>query len=101
MFRSTLLALLAALALAGCGNTANDNSAAPSQKPAAETRPGSAVVYQRIEALTNCSALQRQFDIADRNHEIQKDRGNLSLMEASTSYMEASNARMEELGCFG
>lgn len=56
-------------------------------------------MYQRIASMKSCSALQREFDTADRNHQIQSDRGNMALMEATTSYMEAANARMEKLGC--
>jgi hypothetical protein len=86
---------VAAAALTGCGQT----NGSQSQERKAETRPGSAVVYQRIEAMTDCAALQKQFDIADRNTKRMQDSG----QEASVpiSYMEAADARMQELTCYG
>lgn len=43
-------------------------------------------VVERIEALTDCLALQAEFDTADRN--------------GRTDYMEVADERMREVGCY-
>lgn len=52
-------------------------------------RPGSNLVYQRIAAETDCSELQRTFDVADRDGGI-----------TGASYMDAADRRMRTLGCY-
>lgn len=80
------------MALTGCGG-----DAATDNKPA--DRPGSAVVYQRIASLSDCSALQEEFDIADAHAESKQDAGLTANVELS--YMAAANDRMREIGCYG
>lgn len=64
-----------------------------------DVRPGSADVYSRIEAETECEALQGEFDAAQANHNQDVNRGAADLDKIDTSYMEAANARMRDLGC--
>lgn len=64
-------------ACAGEPTTTTVRTDAPSVSPAARAR---------IDALTDCSALQREFDVADAN-------GNLSAMRLA-------NARMAAVGCY-
>lgn len=93
------LALLAAVvALAGCG-TSGSGSETPATTAENEDRPGSAAVYQRIESMTDCDALQRQFDIAGDNADRMHDAGQTA--DIPMSYMDAADARMKEVGCYG
>jgi hypothetical protein len=62
---------------------------------------GSDQVIDRIEATSDCNALQREFDTASRNHDIQSENGNLELMKLTTRYMVAADRRMQKLGCYG
>ena len=64
-----------------------------------DVRPGSADVYSRIEAETDCERLQDEFDTAQANHKQDLTRGAVDLDKIDTSYMEAANARMRDLGC--
>ena len=64
------------------------------------TPPGRAEVYERIAALTDCAALQREFDQAETNGRAARARGDLDLSRISTSYMEAADKRMREAGCY-
>ena len=57
-----------------------------------EPPPGEPAVYERIRSLTDCSALQQEFDTAAASH----DRGG---GEVATSYMQAAQDRMRQLGC--
>jgi hypothetical protein len=86
-----VLAASAAALLAGCGEGGSDGGG---------DRPGSPEVYARIESLTDCRELQREFDVADENHGIQSDEGDLTMMRISTSYMKAADERMRALGCY-
>ena len=96
------LALLIAALLAGCGSSGGSGSSSGGAEPAqTETRPGSAVVYQRIKELTDCTKLQAEFDRADGYHSRQLKAGDVDMAKVSTSYMEAADARMQALGCHG
>jgi hypothetical protein len=64
-----------------------------------DVRPGSADVYSRIDAETDCKNLQNEFDMAQANHKRDLNSGAVDLDKVDTSYMEAANARMRELGC--
>jgi hypothetical protein len=59
---------------------------------------GNVQVYERILALDDCSALQEEFDQADENTQLQEP--GTPQYRWSIGYMEASNDRMEEIGCF-
>lgn len=60
---------------------------------------GNQVVYDRIKAETDCVKLQDEFDIADAAGKRSREAGNLEQASVSTSYMEAAEARRQELGC--
>jgi hypothetical protein len=92
---SFFVALLAAALLAGCGSSGGSSNSRT------ETRPGSAVVYQRIAALTDCAKLLAEFDRANAYHSREMNAGDVDMAKVSTSYMEAAEARMQELGCHG
>lgn len=77
------VAVAVAVALSGCN------------KPA--VKPGNAEVYKRIEALTDCKALQGEFDTASAGH----DRAsNQAQREATSGYMAAADDRMKAIGCY-
>jgi hypothetical protein len=57
--------------------------------------PGNPDVYARINAMTYCAAPQQEFDQADANRSISSD------PSIQTAYMEAADARMKEVGCYG
>jgi hypothetical protein len=103
---SFTLALLVAALLAGCGSSggSSGSSASSSSTDASaqtETRPGSAVVYQRIEAMTSCAKLQAESDRAKTYHSRELKAGDVDMAKVSTSYMEAADARIQEIGCHG
>lgn len=52
-----------------------------------------ASVVSRIEAETNCPALQREFDNAEANRAINGER--------AVAYMKMAEDRMREIGCDG
>ena len=68
--------------------------------PTATTRPGSAAVYAEIAAETSCVSLQEMFDRAEANGKAARNRGNLPLAIATTSYMSAADDRMRAIGCY-
>jgi hypothetical protein len=100
MQRLRIVSAAAALlfALVGCGS---QSESANDDQTRGETRPGSAAVYQRIESLTDCDALQAEFDQADANTQREQDAGNAAMAEVTISYMDAADKRMKELGCYG
>ncbi len=83
----TAVALAVALSLTGCGGGGGDTG-----------RPGNPVVYERIQSLTDCVALQTEFDTAAGNHD--RAEAGSSAAEAATGYMEAADERMKELDCY-
>lgn len=94
--RAPTAAVLAALLLLGaCGG---DDDKAPAERPATEqpekkeNRPGNPAVYERIEALTDCGALQKEFDIAMDTYDRRKE-------DHSLAYAKAAQARIEALKC--
>lgn len=91
--------LIATLVLALTGITIV-GAAGGSGEP--EPRPGLQVVYDRISAMTDCDELQAQFDQAAENHDRDSNRRpkRLDLMKMSSSYMDAADARMRQIGCY-
>jgi hypothetical protein len=82
--RSAALVLLVTVAIGGCGNKA-------------AAKAGDPAVHQRIAALTDCKAIQAEFDTASANH----DRASTQVArEASTAYMATADDRMREIGCY-
>lgn len=82
-------AAVSLLAAAGCGSSTSSDPA---------TRPGSPIVYARIERDTDCVALQREFDTAMDNADARPSGDDLR--NASLSYAEAADNRMREIGCY-
>lgn len=86
-----------------CEEATTTNNGTPNQPDATATaRPGNAEVYQRIEALTDCAALQREFDLAETNHgrEIAAGPSRLAFAQIATSYMQAADKRLRDIGCY-
>lgn len=81
-------AVLAAAVLVGC---------ATSGPPKAAQQ----VVIDRLNASTDCAALQEEFDLAERNADAARARGRLDLAQAGTYYMSVADDRMREIGCYG
>lgn len=63
----------------------------------AEERPGSADVYARIEAMTDCGELQGEFDTAMAN--VERQEAGSDEREIPMAYAEAAQARIEDLDC--
>jgi hypothetical protein len=95
--RWTLPALAVALPLLALVGlfTSPDTSTATA---AADDRPGSLAVYQRIDATVDCGELQRLFDMADRNH---GQTTSYRQRAWTLAYMEAADKRMNDVGCYG
>ena len=85
------LGSLIALLLVACTPTIQ-----PAPDRAAE--PGSPAVYARIRSLSDCDALQAEFDQAAANHDAAEPGSDAAVW--STSYMVAADARMREVGCY-
>jgi hypothetical protein len=74
------------------------HAATTAAKPAT-TPPGDQAVYARIAGMTDCAALQKEFDTAATNHDADLKRGTLDLAKISTAYMQAAQDRMRAVGC--
>jgi len=84
-----------ALATLACG------SSAPQLKTAAEffaEHGGKLEVYQRILSLTDCTALQTEFDQAETNLKSQEP--GTPQYKWGIGYMQAADQRLKELGCY-
>lgn len=64
------------------------------------SRPGDPAVYSRIDSLTDCSALQSEFNAADARHGTQVRNHRTEQAEIERSYMEAADGRMRTIGCY-
>ncbi len=108
------VALLGALAV-GCGGTSSPQTttattaSAPvsTRTPTEKARPGDPGVYERIESLTDCNAIRREWDTAIVNTrrnldawETTKDRSRLAMADVTQSYSDAAEAQMHETGCY-
>lgn len=80
--------------LVACTGT---NNSKPAEEQPAPQRPGVETVYDRIEGLTDCGELQREFDEAAANNA--RYEAGSELFGVTLSYMEAANERQQELGC--
>lgn len=81
--RRFVIACLAVVALAACSS--------------GDDKPGNAAVYDRIGSLTDCSAVQAEFNAAFDTSE--RTEGGTDEHEAAVGYMEAANDKLESLGC--
>lgn len=85
------------------GNTSGGGSQSPRITTAAQGYQsrygGETSVYNRILAMTNCNALQAEFDIADANSDL-ADPGTAAF-KRGLGYMTAADDTMEKRGCYG
>lgn len=65
--------------------------------PTPTARPGSPAVYERIAALNDCTALQRELEIALGNYDPKNAPTSAS---PQLSYAKAADDRMREIGCY-
>lgn len=63
-----------------------------------DTYGGSQAVYDRIAALTDCDALQHEFDVAAANNDAAEP--GTSQHRQTTGYMAAADDRMRAVGCY-
>lgn len=63
---------------------------------------GNPDVYARISAMSDCAALQKEFDTANANFERESRAGDQRepYRKAARGYMDAADARMKSLGCY-
>jgi len=94
--------VVVAVALGSNSDATSDttSSPTPTAAPSALSQETDRQI-SRIKSMTDCSALQGEFDQADRNHSIQAERGNLELMKVTTAYMVAADNQMRRVGCYG
>lgn len=102
--RKIVVATIFFALLAGCSETTAPESEPPmtakvkatsAPKATEPERPGNPGVYARIAKMTDCDALQEQFDLAERTHQRGGDWGPIG-----TAYMQAADDRMREVGCY-
>lgn len=60
-------------------------------------RPGDAGVYARIDGMTDCAALQSEFDTAAANND--RAEPGSAQHKVTLSYMRAAEDRRQELDC--
>ena len=63
-------------------------------------RPGDPAVYARIDKLTDCFALQREFDTAEATEVRESEAGHTEQAGWATAYKSAADQRMRQIGCF-
>lgn len=93
-----LATCLAVLAIGtGCAST-DDHTIPPEVSKNSSSTLGDPAVYARIDSMTSCTALQRQFDVAGDNTDKLQAQG----LDADVplSYMRAAHTRMREVGCY-
>lgn len=90
--RSLAIAALTGLALTACSGSSTSTDSNP--------RQGNPDTYQRINALTDCVALQAEFDRFDRAHSEFIEKSDLANAETATDYMKAVDDRMRTIGCY-
>lgn len=78
--------------------TTTSTTAATTTTEAEEERPGNPAVYERIEAMTDCAELQKEFDTAMDNAD-RYEPGD-EQREWSIAYAEAADGQMEQNGCY-
>jgi hypothetical protein len=89
--RTTLIALALTFGVTAC-------SAPAEEAPAPEETVGNPAVYERINGLTDCAELQKEFDTASTHNDGAEP--GTDEYRATTAYMEAADARMQEVGCY-
>jgi hypothetical protein len=81
---------VALLLIVGVGSCAEGNDGT-------DSKPGNPAVYQRIEAESDCSALQREFDTAMDNFD--RAEPGSDARKWSLAYAEAAEKRRQQLSC--
>lgn len=84
-------------AVGGDEEVATEAASPAAASPAAQ--PGSPAVYRKIERSTNCADLQATFTRAADNNERYDPRH--PLFDVTLGYMDAADARMRAVGCYG
>ena len=111
MHRTLLALALAAFLVTGCGAGSSTDETTPAAKPPKETnapatkepepsRPGDPAVYARIAKMTDCDALQEQFDLAERTRQREGGPQGATWSEIGIAYMQAADERMREIDCY-
>ena len=88
--RTLALAIAAAMALVACGRGDDSDTG---------DRPGNPAVHSRIEQADDCATVQGEFDQASENNELAEP--GTQQFDQTLGYMEAADARLDELGCYG
>lgn len=91
----TVIACLAALAVAGCSPA--DTGTTRARPTPEQEQVGEPAVFARIKALTDCAEIQAEFETAFGNSE--KAEPGTARHEAAVAYMDAANDRLEAVGC--
>lgn len=86
---------LVLIATSGCGTSDSPSTAVDNN----ERTVGNPAVYARIDSMTSCTSLQREFDIAGDNTDAAHASGDDATIPMS--YMNAADNRMREVGCYG
>ena len=85
------------------GNTSGGGSQSPPVTTAAQgyqnRHGGEILVYNRILGMTDCNALQAQFDIAGDNNDLAEP--GTAAHKRTLGYMTAADDTMEKRGCYG
>ena len=77
--------------------TEESSSSGGVSRPTAVSRPGDSVIYTKIESLTSCGELQREFDLYMDGHD--RARAGTDMREVLLSYAKAANQRLQDVGC--
>lgn len=104
-----VLIVVAVLVVIGMLVGDRDDDPPSSSSPAAAGGGGSAgsssyasnPVYRRIYGMTDCVALQAEFDIADENASRLQDAGRYEDARLPIKYMDWADDRMQDVGCYG
>ena len=109
MRRVVVAMLLAGLGLVGCGGGEEPGGQDAAQattasreptKTTQEDRPGSPEVYARIDKLTDCNELQKQFDLAEQTSQRPGGPQGATWSEIGIAYMNAADERLRKVGCY-
>lgn len=95
------LTAAAALTLTGCGgDNAGDNVDDRTAADYVDEYGGSLPAHEALDALTDCTELQQQFDTAASRHDTASAAGNVAAQEIATGFMAHADDRLEALGCY-
>lgn len=70
-------------------------------EPGAAERPGNQGVYDRIDSLESCPALQHELDAANNNAErVKRVEAGDRLLDIALAYAKYADERLREIGCY-